>query len=539
VASDELTAKYQGLFDHLRGRVAEDPNCFARECFWKLEEGFEWLVDVNDLQTVYIRDAYRPLFDEVLRRFALFNGTSVGTAIVGNPGTGKSCFLIYCLVMFLFPPPEATYEPRSVFFWISRAQLGFYFDATFGTVKKFKNSFDLVPGLSTAKTVCLYDGARRFESQLPIPPFARLSIAALSPSRNNNDQWVRESAVPAYMAPWNFDELCGLGTRLGIDETALRRRHLFFGGIARYVLQKDPKKVLDYWKEIMGAVKDPTKVSLDAAGKYDSDSFRSMTHSVFAMIPSSDLASVAAVDFISPKIQYLYVRELQTRRENALSKFLSDYQSSNDMATVWGKVFECYAHEHLIRGDRVEVGWFEDSKNTTAAAFKSQRFDHKIRFRTLDDVCNAAHAHPSDDIYFIPFAKNFAGLDAIARSHGQWFGFQMTKNKDHPVIKARIDDLRHLLLHHGLVYDTQFSFPIYWVVPQHLFQHYPSQKLKAADGSEFVRRPSINVHPCGKIGLQHDGSLQDAEWQLVGDPGSPLDEPTDTDDLFYAFSSSP
>eukprot|EP00635_Sarcinochrysidales_sp_CCMP3193_P010048 CAMPEP_0118894616 /NCGR_PEP_ID=MMETSP1166-20130328/3317_1 /TAXON_ID=1104430 /ORGANISM="Chrysoreinhardia sp, Strain CCMP3193" /LENGTH=190 /DNA_ID=CAMNT_0006833549 /DNA_START=73 /DNA_END=642 /DNA_ORIENTATION=+ len=29
VASDELTAKYQGLFDHLRGRVAEDPNCFA------------------------------------------------------------------------------------------------------------------------------------------------------------------------------------------------------------------------------------------------------------------------------------------------------------------------------------------------------------------------------------------------------------------------------------------------------------------------------------------------------------------------------
>jgi len=536
VSPDALTTKCQGLFDHLRARFAKDPECFAGVSFWELEEGCEWLIDVNVEQIVYVREVYKMLFSNVLARFATYGGISVGTSVVGNPGTGKSCFLIYCLVMFLFPPPNATYERKSVFFWISLNQHGFYFDASTFEVTKYEN-FDYVPGLSSAETVCLYDGARKLAWQKSIPSFVKLAVAALSPSLNNNDQWDRAVAVRAYATLWDLEtELLPVGKRLGFDEAHLRRMHRYFGGIARYVVQKDPAKIRSNWFLIREAVNDPDSVSAGDAGLYNSDIARTMTHSVFAMIPSSDLAFISRVDFVSPMIRSLYVNALQVRMKDDISKFLTDYQHSNLHAAVWGKVFESYAHQHLIRGDTVDVEWFKDSEKTTTRAFKARQFKSPIVFSTLDDICNVATAHASENLYFIPQSKTFEGLDAIARSDGQWFGLQMTKNKNHDIKKARLDKLRNLLLEKKVVQDVKFPFATYWVVPSHLFQSFPVQKLKTSKGKDFVKRPSIKVFPCGKIGLRHDRSRQLTEPQLLGDPGSPLDEATDTDDLLSALS---
>lgn len=535
---DDVTAKYQRLFDHLRARAAEDPNCFARERFWSLGDSVEWPVVINGLNLMYIRDAYGVLFQGVLDMVAELRSdttTPRGIAILGNPGTGKSCFLVYCLVMFLFPPQQANYGRKSVFLWYTRLQHGFRYDAETGSVTIHQNF--LVPGLIDGSTICLFDGARSNLGQLQIPHTVKLGVAALSPSHLNDDQWNTDTAYPRYLGPWGLDELIKVGGSLGIKEDTVKRRHLYFGGIARSVLAVDDAKVRSAWERIKGKIADPDEVSLQSAGNTNSDAALTMTHSVFAMIPSNDLESIARVDFVSPKIHNLYVRTLRSRVGSSLSTFLAEYHANDKVASVWGQIFEDLAHEHLIRGDVVSVEWFKDSRATTVAEFNPKRFAHSFYFDRLDEICQFAQTHPSADLYCIPYDKTFTGLDAIARSAGQWFGFQMTKNERHPVIVARINDLRDLLLEQKLVYDADFPFPVYWVVPEYVFPQYPLQKLKTADGSDFVKRPSINVHPCGKIGMQCVPFLQETEWQLLGDPGSPLDEPTDTDDLLYALSS--
>ncbi|KAG0195610.1 hypothetical protein BGX28_001002 [Mortierella sp. GBA30] len=211
----------------------------------KLSAPRDALLPVVNTEDLYVRQAYKDLYDEVSWKFqdSPRNRTRKHVVLTGTSGIGKSAFLVYFTVRLLATGSD---DNPSIVVFQEKGGSKCYAYGGLSTVR-YGDIEDFRPFLDLPETWYLVDS-----SPNPRLENARTIISA-SPktlfSELNQYQEV-DKRVPwrYYMAPWTLEELkqcrCSVEGFHVVPEDIVEELYGMIGGVPRYVLEK-PKDVLN------------------------------------------------------------------------------------------------------------------------------------------------------------------------------------------------------------------------------------------------------------------------------------------------------
>ena len=202
-----------------------------------LPEGNKLLLE--GVREIYVRDSYKTLYEIINHG----EHKDKHVIITGNPGIGKSCFLLYQMYRF-------RKENKDLPLFYTSAVLSRHIQFDCDRVQIFTPAEMPRNQLRLHELTYLYDCGTKGDSIAVYPPtLARKTIIATSPDTTHTQSFwkaaqdVRDEAVRLYMPPWSFDELKYFEKHRNISEKMLNDRFLIWGGIPRYVLAHNENKI--------------------------------------------------------------------------------------------------------------------------------------------------------------------------------------------------------------------------------------------------------------------------------------------------------
>ncbi|KAG0246080.1 hypothetical protein BG011_002565, partial [Mortierella polycephala] len=207
--------------------------------------GSDTLFPVVDTKDIFVRQAYKDLYDEVSLKFqdSPMNMARKRVVVTGTSGIGKSAFLVYFTIRLLTTSSDD--NPPIVIFQEKGGSKCYVYGRL--STLRYGDIEDFRPFLNLPETWYLVDSS-------PNPLLVRAkTIISVSPktlySEMNQYQEI-DKRVPwrYYMAPWTLEELeqCRSGVEgfKVIPKNLMEELYGMIGGVPRYVLEK-PMDVLN------------------------------------------------------------------------------------------------------------------------------------------------------------------------------------------------------------------------------------------------------------------------------------------------------
>ena len=291
---------------------------------------------------MWFRRCYQGLFDKILHLYNE-NKPETGVLVTGNPGIGKSFFLIYLLIRFAKLMKTIVLEL-----------------AEKGKVYLFKPGQDpvLIPGslaeleeLEDKSTIFLHNPKANQE-----PLFVNaFTVLASSPNSNNYKGFCKRMRTQKfYMPVWSKDEVLSCNRILHTwkhDDELMVKNFSVFGGIPRFLLKYD-----FYYSELKEAIaKIDVKQIISAAA--EPDTFRDFSHKLLHYDVSAEFIAVS-MDFASDFVFEELINRWKRQDASELEYFVMETSSSAMMAGPRGKAFEILAHRYLLKVNPVSVDLF-------------------------------------------------------------------------------------------------------------------------------------------------------------------------------------
>ncbi|KAG0272311.1 hypothetical protein BGZ95_011952, partial [Linnemannia exigua] len=221
----------------------------------KLSAPYGTLFPVVDTNELFIREAYKDLYDTILGTFDNAqpgNETQKHIVVTGTSGIGKSAFLVYFAIRLLAESDDD--NPPMIIFHTNRSSTCYAFGGRSavcsGDIKDFK------PFLSLPDTWYFVDS-----SPDPVLDRAKTVISVSPQTLFSEAQQYRDvdrgAAWRYYMAPWSLEELTMCRTNVTsfqvVPLEAIEDLHSKIGGVPRYVLDLPTKRLNRRLNDFEGA----------------------------------------------------------------------------------------------------------------------------------------------------------------------------------------------------------------------------------------------------------------------------------------------
>jgi hypothetical protein len=267
--------------------------------------------------SVLIRQCHTEIFQEIMK-----NPNILNYLVLGNPGIGKSWFLVYALLRF-----RLEHQKRRVVFESARQNTAWIFDDN--GVMEILNSRSEKAFYSAVRDpncVYLYDPVGT-KSQEPAGRDG-LTIVASSPNVDSYKDFLKDKCDVLYMPCWSEEEIDHLAQKEnfhGVNPEVAKKRYDEIGGIPRYVFTE--QLVYDRYRgDISRAIKAFDINSLFGDGSVETT--LKSTHKLMQVIPltvekKDELTDTDkqltdyrnfTIDFLTPRLRDLTIAELFTKK---------------------------------------------------------------------------------------------------------------------------------------------------------------------------------------------------------------------------------
>ena len=421
----------------------------------KLPEGNDLFGVAPD---IYVRDSYRELYEIIHHRA----GKGKHIIITGNPGIGKSCFLLYNMY-------RLRKEDKYLRLVYTSARYSLHVLLCRGSVRVYTTEEMLGITRDLKQLIYLYDCGTKGDP-LPVSPpmLSRKTIIATSPDECHTKSFVKETTavkptgsptlLTLYMPPWSLDELEDFRVRAQIptSKKELIDHYTTWGGIPRYMFFENiPKSKLD--QAIVDV--DPDDIMSIPSMLYRGVVKSEVSHKLFQLHPRDDSEyQEADVHFASGYVQKV-VYETHTKYCRGI--VCSIINSSRTFNSFQGDLFEQMAHGELAHGG-VWKAYSLPGRNASSLDLGEPKVQFFRDIADLHQYKITGAATYSEQLYLRPEPKNFKSLDSILLQKGttRAIGFQITIASKHSIHRNGLQDIRRALCN-----TENDPFEIYFVVP--------------------------------------------------------------------------
>ena len=408
---------------------------------------------------MYVRPCYTDLYDLIYGKHKTEH-----IIVIGNPGIGKSYFLLY--LMFRLRKKD---KDMSLFFSsaITSLHLLFFNDE----VKVFDESY--VKTFKPMKNVTyLFDCGTRGQDALIKPALSHKTIISTSPDETHYKSFLKLSydhggagAVMLYMPPWSLEELQHL-SKYRFQVGDLHEKYRIVGGIPRYVFSKRidvQKRAID--KAIMNSdLDDIVKIARMLPDHMPSKT----SHSLLQLKLKNNDRTYEATDIMFAS-EYVLEKFCATYRESCVNHMRAILVRDREHNVFEGQIFEKFAHVEVASGKVFTVRSLDNNVESNLDLSPTPEI---VWFKNVKDLAEhkitSAGTYPKN-VYLRPKQQNFKSLDSIMLIGGtdRAIGFQMTIRKTHPIVKTGLQAIRQALFG-----DCERPFEIYFVVPKEMVEYY-------------------------------------------------------------------
>jgi len=428
----------------------------------------------GDCPALYVRKAYGQLYADVLR---IFHGDACHNPAIpivcGNPGIGKSRFILYLLVRAI---------QEGLF-----ARIVLDAPAKFGEVMYLLET-GRVTKISREATLCdvyIFD-AGGDQQKLHVEHTGK-TIVVSSPDIKSHRMATKVGNEYTFLPPFTLDELQELAGHRYYDSlrNKVPERFAVYGGIARSVLNHPDKSIAEVHNEVRRLIMrcDPNSL-LSLLGEDAVFNRAKESHTLMQLYPPSE-GTKPDIRLSSPFVASCVKERLLQSDKKARDDFLRTTAGVPAMASVRGVVFEAMLRSTFASGGHFAVRPLETGGSQVLEHFPAMRH---VTFQgtTAQDLKNAVDSITMDGVTcHWPNASNFESIDAVvqSREHGvsTYQLFQITVSEHHPVKAKMVDELVDVL---GIPRDTVLR--LYLIVPQDIFSKFKAQPYHTREKTVYV-----------------------------------------------------
>ncbi|KAI8597375.1 hypothetical protein EDD21DRAFT_310905 [Dissophora ornata] len=428
------------------------------------------LFPVVNTRDLYVRQAYKDLYDEVSLKFqdspgnSPENWTRKHVVVTGTSGIGKSAFLVYFTIRLLTTGSD---DDPSIVVFQEEGSSNCYAYGGLSTVR-YGDIEDFRPFLDLPETWYLVDS-----SPNPRLENARTIISA-SPktlfSEWNQYQEV-DKRVPwrYYMAPWTLDELkhCRHSVKGFhiVPEDIVEELYGKIGGVPRYVLEK-PKDVLNFDPSGTDDAKKNAMMQCFEQGK------ESLRHSsrLLHRWPTDDHG-----DFHLEWASAYIADEIGKSLQDVAWQQILDKLVGVNVGAAKGPMFKLYVR-HIFRKGGYDFQ-IRDLRDKTDATLNIPANPDTVLFKEISAV-------PLGTLC-IPQNCNYACVDLLLSPKHL---FQVTVSKNHDIKGPPFVKLLEDFKINGWVQSSGEAHLVF-VVPSKIYDDFPIQNYLKSTGGVYTRIP--------------------------------------------------
>ncbi|KAH7886431.1 hypothetical protein F5I97DRAFT_1928284 [Phlebopus sp. FC_14] len=359
-----------------------------------------------------------------------------GAYVVGQPGIGKTYFLIYLLV-------ERLREHKAVAFQLSSCPFYVLFTENV-TVHSIQHSKPLrhsdVWGLSDSNSLIM----------TPAPAFLDLPnvrvVQATSPNRNRWKEWSKQYGAGRYvMKVWSIDEIEDLAVLLGLDVERMTACAKEWGGVPRTLLSFTTSDEGDFECEIQKAASNAVIACDDFIRAIESLAVdKSVPSSIFFIKPMEDndghVYRRRPVTYVpTPRIADELAVALRNKDKAIKIAFFRSMESHPTTRQSGGFIYENWFHSLFASGEVVECQWYITAGSVSLP--DTLQTPTGMAPLTLDGL-----KFTMPPFYWVPPTSNFPGINSVLVTENEIFAIQITLSYDHTSPQVGLDHLRNLVL---------------------------------------------------------------------------------------------
>ncbi|RUS20151.1 hypothetical protein BC937DRAFT_86273 [Endogone sp. FLAS-F59071] len=466
---------------------------------------------VVEMPKLYVREAYKKLYDELISNFTDTPTTFGQNCLVvcGTSGIGKSAFLLYLTIRLLAK------RPAPIIIFHAKSQLSECY--AFGGTSCFRsgNIADFKGLLNLPETWYLVDSVA-----MPECFIAKTVIAASPNTLETNDYQYVLLLNKRYMAPWSLVELskCRKEVFPSVPLYLIVDLYAKWGGVPGYLLGST-------------AISIAQKEDIDHVKKLALGRLKEAIQDIVIGDPDLLLQCVAQNKSYLKLSNYLLHRWPSLNSEDYHLKWASSYVKEQIQGTLkeisWTFVHHLFRHNggiftirKLQDGALTEKEDFMIQPNTTVKFIRCPKElsedtgtqipdnagdqDLEVLLEDLPDVADddndkledpVGHYRESletmdevpqdDNRLVIPNIPNFAAADLSLLPTTL---FQVTVSEKHPIKQAA---LATIIKSMPAYKDPKAKFKLIFVVPDELYDNYPVQKYVTSDKKDSSKVPLV------------------------------------------------
>ncbi|KAF9234891.1 hypothetical protein BU15DRAFT_52015 [Melanogaster broomeanus] len=349
-----------------------------------------------------------------------------GAVIVGQPGIGKTFFLIYALIERLRKKQSTAFQyfPRTYFLFTQNS-------VTIHSADDHEPLmlWDEIWALSDSNNKTI-DPAVAFLGLLGVR-----TIQATSPDSKRWKEWSKQHDASLYiMDIWTLEELSALATVLALDVARMRDLALEWG--------PSPRQLLAIFNEKLS--EPALQQRVDAAASEVVSNIQQVMDSLCSLDFPLGKTGPSLLIFIRPKqdesgnflrmlcevyvptarLTRAIVRAILKRDANVMAQFFSATSSHAFMRGTAGYVFEQWVHARFISGASLDCTWLNCRSRSLPRTLPTARPSQLISTNTELKT----HIPP---FYWRPPSNNFPGIDGLLRHGDDVYAIQCTISQTH------------------------------------------------------------------------------------------------------------
>jgi hypothetical protein len=384
--------------------------------------------------------------------------------VTGNPGIGKTCFLLYLILRLHYSSED---KPK-IFYSNSAENLHFFIDVAAKTVRQLKDADPLSVNDDWSNCYYFFDCSRVVTIiNMCLAMKCHVTVLVSSPNVENykhSQKKLRSSTftyTKLFMPIWSFEEVKELQFLSPLcSNEDLECRFRKYGGCIRSILfPSDTDLDNTLRRQFIDLIESARVFPGDMGCKKGS------SHQVFAMTPYLGDYTTYTLKFISEYVSEQMYKMVLTSTKMKLIEFLADLKGMSLAAGLRGSLFELHCHDQFVSVTTVYKLRNLQSKEESDFNVSASELE------VYDELCK------SDDpkTYYVPRSRTQPAYD----SHLYNCAFQMTVSYKHPVMYHPLLQLKK----HLDVAKLQLIF----VVPEDIYPDFKLQTYKYASGDNKSR----------------------------------------------------